>query len=393
MFDAGSSGTRVYVYSWDCRQSQTMPYINLNEATPEQRVKPGISSYVNNLDGLTQSLTQLIEFAKQNVPPSMQKFSPIFLGATAGMRIISPEWQVKIIDHIRRMFQLSGFLFDNLQWARILTGQEEGAYLWLSVNYLLDSLKKETALTIDLGGASTQIAYQPSGTIQENELDIIIPNVNVYQIYSISHLYYGMDQALMKVHEQLKKDNIIISPCYHKGYDEIWQYDKSFRVQGLGDYEQCLALIKKYLNNDPEQCKYQGQCGINSIYQPTITNKIIYGVSGIQSIADLFHLTSFTANELLPYIIQFCGLTWQQIENVPEYISNPYIAVDYFQSIYTYELIYYGYRVPETTRIECPDTIDDISLSWTLASLFYQLAEVDCRLDSPICIQMISQQQ
>ena len=48
-----------------------MPYINLNEATPEQRVKPGISSYVDNLDGLTKSINQLIDFAKLNVPQSM----------------------------------------------------------------------------------------------------------------------------------------------------------------------------------------------------------------------------------------------------------------------------------------------------------------------------------
>lgn len=31
MFDGGSSGTRVYVYSWDCRESQTMPMITLSE--------------------------------------------------------------------------------------------------------------------------------------------------------------------------------------------------------------------------------------------------------------------------------------------------------------------------------------------------------------------------
>lgn len=31
MFDAGSSGTRVYVYNWDCRQTQTLSYINLEE--------------------------------------------------------------------------------------------------------------------------------------------------------------------------------------------------------------------------------------------------------------------------------------------------------------------------------------------------------------------------
>ena len=31
MFDGGSSGTRVHIYSWECRQIQTMAYIDITE--------------------------------------------------------------------------------------------------------------------------------------------------------------------------------------------------------------------------------------------------------------------------------------------------------------------------------------------------------------------------
>jgi len=46
----------------------------------------------------------------------------------------------------------------------VLTGREEGAYLWISTNYLREAIKDysltstdhvKTAATIDLGGAST----------------------------------------------------------------------------------------------------------------------------------------------------------------------------------------------------------------------------------------------
>jgi len=46
----------------------------------------------------------------------------------------------------------------------VLTGKEEGAYLWISINYLMKAIKDnsksttdhvKTAATIDLGGAST----------------------------------------------------------------------------------------------------------------------------------------------------------------------------------------------------------------------------------------------
>jgi apyrase len=38
MFDAGSSGTRVFVYSWSCRENKTMAYINITEKTLEYKV-------------------------------------------------------------------------------------------------------------------------------------------------------------------------------------------------------------------------------------------------------------------------------------------------------------------------------------------------------------------
>lgn len=50
-------------------------------------------------------------------------------------------------------------MFSDPKWVRVITGYEEGAYLWLSVNYLKNTLFtdniKETYDTIDLGGAST----------------------------------------------------------------------------------------------------------------------------------------------------------------------------------------------------------------------------------------------
>lgn len=56
IFDAGSSGTRVYVYSWNCRESQTMPYISLTETSIEKKVKPGISTFAAKITELNNYL-------------------------------------------------------------------------------------------------------------------------------------------------------------------------------------------------------------------------------------------------------------------------------------------------------------------------------------------------
>ncbi len=82
VIDAGSSGSRVRVYAWfpsyDIRR---IPDI---KQTFSFKVTPGISSYKDDLDGLTQHLENLIEKAKENVPESKYEQTPIYLMATAG---------------------------------------------------------------------------------------------------------------------------------------------------------------------------------------------------------------------------------------------------------------------------------------------------------------------
>lgn len=60
MFDAGSSGTRVYVYSWSCRENKTMAYINITEKTLEYKVEPGIDSFGKDLNSLKSYIDDLI---------------------------------------------------------------------------------------------------------------------------------------------------------------------------------------------------------------------------------------------------------------------------------------------------------------------------------------------
>ena len=190
-FDAGSSGTRVYVYQWTTRASavsiDTLPAAFHHDTTRPRlvqvnggsmKVKPGISEYGTNPDlspsDAGASLQDLFDFASatlkaEGCSTNCQLAVPVFLGATAGMRVIPVETAEAIMTSVRASFASSGFRFDSDDWARIISGEEEGGYGWLAANWLAGTLNGdgEKALTntigaLDLGGASTQISFRPT---------------------------------------------------------------------------------------------------------------------------------------------------------------------------------------------------------------------------------------
>ncbi|CAD8122222.1 unnamed protein product [Paramecium sonneborni] len=246
MFDGGSSGTRVYVYQWNCRESQTMPYVSLSEKSIEKKVKPGISTFASKINEIANYLQPLIDFAISNVPQEMISYTPIMLGATAGMRMLPIQQQRDIIKQVQHLFSKSGFLFLSEQWARVITGEEEGAYMWLSLNYLLNRMQNQDQVTtIDLGGASTQISFKPKGNIEDGIIDLIIPNLNEYEIFSSSYLLYGMDQALIQIHKQFQDNQTftITTPCYFSGYQNTYDYDSKYTTYKRISQQQSIRLL------------------------------------------------------------------------------------------------------------------------------------------------------
>lgn len=113
MFDAGSSGTRVYIYTWPCRTANTYPLIDLNSlTTPELKITPGLSTFSNNIDGIQEYLQPLLDFAYLNIPSNMYRYSPIMLGATAGLRLLDLTLEQSIIKEVQLLFSQTKFLYN-----------------------------------------------------------------------------------------------------------------------------------------------------------------------------------------------------------------------------------------------------------------------------------------
>ena len=66
VIDAGSSGSRVYVFTWLPHD----PLTTLVEVV-HKKVAPGISAYVSNPVDAVESIWQLLEFASTDIPHSI----------------------------------------------------------------------------------------------------------------------------------------------------------------------------------------------------------------------------------------------------------------------------------------------------------------------------------
>ena len=79
MIDAGSSGSRVHVYSY--RPAHPLPEFELPSRT--LKVKPGLSSFESDPSVAGQSLRGLVEFAQAAIPASLWADTAVYLYAYA----------------------------------------------------------------------------------------------------------------------------------------------------------------------------------------------------------------------------------------------------------------------------------------------------------------------
>ncbi|CAD8124513.1 unnamed protein product [Paramecium sonneborni] len=398
MFDAGSSGTRVFVYIWPCRLfNYANPEIEITQKAPSVKVNPGISHYGDNISGLREYFKPLIEFANEHVEEEVRHRTPILLGATAGMRILDWSQQYDVMEEVRSILRESGYLFESSDWARIISGKDEGAYLWLSVNYLkgyfasnnIDEQGRliESYTTIDIGGASTQLADDINEEDQyylsyddEYQTDYHTFDTSIYNIslYSHSWLYFGQDQARIQINKFLrnlhKRSSSFQNPCFLKGYKS--QFNDDVEVIGTGNPNDCKDLIDLYLLGFNSTCD---QCALQESYIPTIrSDSKLYAGGSAEFVAKVFNDDDDFTWTQFEFFDEFCQ------KEFDEKNDDKYYPTQCFLGLYVQELLANGYRIPSDTLIET-GKINKVEPSWTLAAIFDQIDDNESCSDSPHC--------
>ncbi|KAG0762936.1 hypothetical protein G6F61_003993 [Rhizopus arrhizus] len=388
MIDAGSSGSRVHVYRFSVCDEPVLE----NEVF--QMLNPGLSHYENNPQEAAASLTELLDIAVQSVPEEKQKCTPIAVKATAGLRLLGAEKSEAILNAVRKLLESYPFFIAGDNAIEIMDGKDEGVYAWITVNYLLGKLKNDgqSAAIFDLGGASTQIVFEPtfvnSGQLTEGDHRYQLEYQNgVFDLYQHSYLGYGLNEARKKIKTQMinmwKGKDQVYHPCLPDGYKEQFEYEKEIvTLIGTGaGHAACRNIIEKVFNKD-KLCQ-ASSCAFDGVYQPLLTetfrNRDLYVFSYFYDLTQPLGMPSeFSVEELGELADRVCKGETRPFEHIPEALKHLADDPDYCLNLsYIYNLLRFGYDIPSDRLVRTAKKIRGAETGWCLGASIAMLDQVD----------------
>lgn len=417
MIDAGSSGCRAHVYRYGKLGEIEGPLYVLPKHN-SKKVKPGLSSFAKAPAGAGPSLKDLVEFVKSQVPESAWQDTPIWLKATAGLRMLEKSESDAILQSVREFLgdkKNSPFLFRN-SYAAIISGNEEGGFGWVAYNYLKKIIgpkklgTEQPYAVVEMGGASSQVSQlAPDAATAKN-----IPKENLfsftvedtqYDLYTHSYLGFGGERARDALSTQLMaaqaKGSPLKDPCLNEGYvregvsKDIYEGVKAGPVSGAAAAGTCLSAIKG-LFSKPSNCPIQATViptTFNCVSQPDFVTKsanflvfenFFYVASAIKtasSTAVVVQSPGFplltTAKQMQEASDVVCGKNWTYVDSHYPLDTQPKDNLKWcFMSAYTTAFLTSGLGLSWDKTITIQQQVDGADIEWALGAAYKEAAQL-----------------
>ncbi|ODV96069.1 hypothetical protein PACTADRAFT_41245, partial [Pachysolen tannophilus NRRL Y-2460] len=396
IIDSGSSGSRLQVYKWtdpvflqesskDENILRSIPKI-VQEDNWSYKISPGISSFKDRPSHVwDEHFRHLMEYAEKIIPLDQQAETPIFVLATAGMRMVQETPRFKILNNVcTGINKHSNFYIPDCQnHVRVIDGETEGLFGWIGLNYLMgqfdnyDQNQDHTSFGfMDMGGASTQIAFVPSNKseISKHTNDLFTVNLrNVngdtqsWKVFVSTWLGFGANEARRRhlknaisslpenIDTKEEYDKYLFDPCSPKDVVIDFQYNnKDYKIKGLGDYEVCLKdiypLLLKHLPCDDNPCLFNG------VHAPQIDFKEdkFVGVSEYWYTAnDVFNMGGeYNFLKFNEKVKEFCSEEWATISSnfeagkYGENMKLEYLKDSCFKASWVINILHEGFGLP-----------------------------------------------
>ena len=391
------------------------------EGRPWQlKVQPGISTFGSRSAVVGEMhLKKLILFAQDLVPSDQHAATPLYLYATAGMRLL-PEHEQRDVMRESCAFikQESSFALVKgcQEHVGVISGEREGLYGWLTVNYLLKGFQKTegdvptTFGFLDMGGASAQVAYempspslrkQHANDLQSVELTTLDGQSRSFHVFVTTFLGYGANEARKRYLDQLKATasatGEVTDPCLPKEttLEEEAHQDLKLKLKGSGDWQACLDQTHPLLNKEAP-CPDQ-PCVFNGVHAPGsegIFSKMRFiGVSVYwYTLNEIYNVAgSYDYQRLFEKAKDFCSRSWTLIRS--QFDAKEFGETDTerlqkqcFKTSWLMNVLHKGFGLPTDTigtlspgdpmrPFRSVDTVDGFSVSWTLGVALSHAAE------------------
>lgn len=315
-----------------------------------KKIRPGVSTFGETPTTVgREHLQTLIDHALDIIPADQIEDTPIFLMATAGMRLL-PQIQQSALTR-----EICSYLRSNTEFSlpdcnlhiQVIKGETEGLYGWIASNYLLGGFDKpldhihgknhHTYGFLDMGGASAQIAFAPNMTEAEKHADdlkllrmrTLDGERSEYKVFTASWLGFGVNQAreayVKKLEETYDQDvKEIPDPCMPKGLRTTVSGEPveeasatAITLLGTGDFKSCLKQTYPLLGKDAP-CTNE-PCLLNGQHVPAID----FDVNHFVGVSEYWHTTHGVfggkgdkAYDLKTYqkkVDDFCTKDWDTI--------------------------------------------------------------------------------
>lgn len=340
LVDAGSGGSRLYLYLTDL-STPAAPIINQITLPGINRVTPGISSDLKNCGEHIAPLFKVLSdyLTSEKISPTNVTVS---LQATAGMRVVSPVEQNQCYGSVQTELkkQLPTAVVGPIQ---TIQGRYEGAFQWLTVNYLKNILNTggKTVGVLEVGGGSAQMAFESPGKLQTLDFISVPYGGKTYALFARSYTGLGGNYS--------REDATDDPNAFQVGFP------LSSGAIGTGDYFKGRLDARKSIRSKPTQIPPQAKLPPLSAF---------VGVGLYENVATDLGLGSEISAVRIDEAASALAKQAYDFNT-----KNPYEFSRIFTAQLISEMIRTWFSPTQSLRVE--DTINGKAVTWTLGAVAF----------------------
>ncbi|KAL3685910.1 hypothetical protein R1sor_003932 [Riccia sorocarpa] len=398
IIDGGSTGSRLHVFQYI--KEGSIPFLMLKgKESFSLKTRPGLSSFASSPEAAGTSLAKLLDFAKANVPQKFRTATPLYLMATAGLRLLDKDVQEAILSSCRNKLRAAGFMFKD-EWASVITGTDEGIYAWVAANYALGTLggdPQETTGVVELGGASAQVTFVPESVPPPAFRHELFLGGITYTLYTYSFLHFGQEAAWEKLLHMITSGVLkmtptefndgdeVVDPCTPRGYifkrnsliSEVTN-DKSVKdaiptIRAAGNFSECRRAALALFQKGQDGCLYK-KCAIGAAFVPELRGKF-FATENFYYTSEFFGLPSTTSLAEMERAGQhFCGEDWDTLQQKHQGMETEDLLKYCFSTAYIVALLHDTLGVDmRDDRFRFTNRVGEVPLDWALGALIVHL--------------------